>query len=378
VFRRKLKAGIGLAAVFALCAPAAAGAKDALRVGAVESLTGPVATAGIPNGCGLQIAADYINEHGVMSKYDLELVIEDDQSKPAVAAQAASKLTGDDITLFVGGTSTSTVLAQLPILKDAGAFYTGGTTKADQVFDSDALVIRLNSNAAQDGAVIADYVAKTLGAKKIAFVALQGAYADGVLKSISMALPAESKIVDPFIVPADTTNFQSVITSLAASDFDAVILGTFGQTQTVAFLRQYKQAGVQKPLVMGSGLLFPGVAKAAGGAAEGVVSADLWTDAIANPANDVLKAAFEKYKDKHALCKDLPLDKQIAITFSQVLLLAQAIEKSDSVDPETLRKTVMETEWELPQGKVQFDERGQAKVTYTLIVAKGDTTVPLK
>lgn len=353
-------------------------AGDALTVGFIDSQTGPVAVAGNADVCGAWIAVDAINAGGGVNGKPLGLTVADDQSRPAVAAQAASRLTGNGIKFFAGGSISSTVLAALPILKDAGALSMGGTTKAAQFFQSGALAIRLNSDNDQDGASIAGYASKVLHAKSIAFVALQGAYGEGALESIKAGLGPNSKITRTFFTPQDATNFQSIVTSIAAEKPDAVVFAIFGDAQPISFMRQYKQAGITAPLIAAAGVLTSSLVRVAGGAAEGVVSADLWVSELDDPANRTMIAAFDKYKAAHRECADKPIDKQVVVSYGQVLLLAQAIDKTKSTDPKTVRDTIMANTWDLPQGNVSFLSTGQAKVSYDMLVGKGDRVVLLK
>jgi branched-chain amino acid transport system substrate-binding protein len=365
-----------LAACLAIGAatPLAALAAD-LPVGVVESLTGPVAISGLPHACGARIAESELAKEGRPKGYRLVLQVEDDQSKPATAVQAATKLTSAGVKHFVGGTSSFTVLAILPVLNDAGAFYTGGAVKTDELLKT-GNVLRIQSSVTQDASIIADYVAKTLGAKKIAFVALQGAFAEGALAAIKGALPAGSAITSQYFVPVDTSNWQSVITSLANDKPDAVIFATFGQTQTIALLRQYKQANLGAPLVGAAGLLNGTAVQAAGAAADGVVSADIWNPAIDSPANKKFLASFNEFKGKHKECENIPLDKLVPLGYSELLLLAGAIEKANSVDPAAVRKTALANSWDLPLGNMQFEPNGQARSRLTLIEAKnGELTL---
>jgi branched-chain amino acid transport system substrate-binding protein len=365
------------ATALAISANMASAQQKDLHVGVMESLTGPVALAGTSNACGFRIAADMLASEGRPKDYKFVLHLEDDQSKPAAAVQAITKLTSEGITLFLGGTSTFTVMSVLPLFNDAGALYTGGVVKSDDLLKTDGHILRLNSSTAMDGAIIADYAANKLGAKKIAFVALQGAYADGALAAIKAALPEGSEISDTFILPVETSNFQPVLTSLASAKPDAVIYGIFGTTQSVALLRQYKQANLGIPLIATSGTLNISTTKAAAGAADGVASADIWSPGLENDVSNKVKQAFEQYKDAHAECKNVPLDKLIAISYGQIVLLADAIDKAGSIDPATLRKTIIEGSWDLPQGTVTFEPNGQGLSEQILVIGKGDDVVPL-
>jgi branched-chain amino acid transport system substrate-binding protein len=355
----------------------AAQAVETFDIGIIDSLTGTVAVAGNANVCGAKVAEAAINASGGVVGRQIKLHVADNQSNPAFAAQAASKLTDEDVKFFVGGATSATVLSMLPIIADVNGLYTGGSTKADEILHSKAMVVRLNSDNSQDGASIAKYVSETLKARKISYVSVQGAYGEGALVSIKKALPADIQIVNTYFAPAETTNFQSILTSVRADNSDAVIFAIAGSSQPVAFIRQYKQAGLDAPAIAGTGVLTQTVAQAASGSADGVASADLWMAEIDKPANNKLKADYEQYGKSIAECGNKPLDKQGAITYSQVALLAQGAAKAKSFDPKAIYKVLKEGTWDLPQGEVKFRDDGQALVTYYPIVGKNGTVLPL-
>jgi ABC-type branched-subunit amino acid transport system substrate-binding protein len=367
------------AAAVALFAPVACFAQRAdLPVGAIESMTGPIAVAGMANACGLRIGEAELAKEGRPKNYRLVLNLEDDQGKPATAVQAATKLSSQGIKHMVGGTSTFTVLAILPAINDAGMFYTGGVVKADELLKTGGHIVRLGNPTSRDGPPIADYVAKKLGAKKIAFVAQKGVYGEGVLASIKAALPPGSEISKEFLLPVEQIDFRSVLTTIAADKPDAVIYGIAGTNAAVAWLRQYKQADIKIPLIATLGILNVAVTKSAGGAGDGVVSAAFWSSAIDNPANRKLTQSFNEFRGKIKECDNVSLDTLVALSYSQMELLAGAIDKSNSLDPATLKKTVVASTWDLPQGTVTFEPNGQARVQTHLVIGKGDDVVPLK
>lgn len=372
----RLAATVALATGFAATGNLNAFAADPIDIGIVDSLTGTVAIAGTADVCGARIAAEAINEAGGVDGQTIELHVFDNQSNPAFAAQGASNLTDEGIKFFVGGSTSATVLSTLPIIKDAGGLHAGGTTKAQEILNSGAWVFRLNSDNSQDGKSIADYLKDVVKAKHVAFAAVQGAYGEGALASIKAGLPADVEI-KPYFAPTDATNFQSIITSITADKPDAVVFAIAGNAQPVAFIRQAKQAGISVPILAGAGVLTQSVAQSAGGQADGVISSDLWLAEVDTPANQKLKADYDKYRAKFTECSDKPLDKQVAVTYSQLLLIADAIKSAKSTDPETVYKAVMGGEWDLPQGKVKFREDGQALIHSYMIVGKGGSVSPL-
>jgi branched-chain amino acid transport system substrate-binding protein len=368
-------AGVALALLLTGCggggdeSSGSGGTDELLQVGVVDDLTGAVAIAGQADVCGIKIAADALDA-GSLSGRKAEITVEDGQSTPAVAAQAVTQLTGQGINLFVGGSSTSTVLSGLPILNDAGALSTGGTTKALEILEQGELVVRLNGDNTTDAEALASYVNDDLQPKSVAFVAAQGAYGEGAVASISAALDPGIEVVETQFTPGDSTDYRSVLTTVRAAQPDAVIWLIFGNAQPVAFMREYKQQGLEATSVSGPGLLTASVVQSAGADADGVVGMDVWAPLIENAANDQLKEDWDAYRGDHEECKDKPLDKQVALSYSQLALLAAAAEEAGSSDPAEIHATMLEGSWELPQGTVEFSENGQAKVTYSRYVAE--------
>lgn len=101
------------AAVLA-CAPLVAQgqAKPPYVLGAVLSLSGPVAPNGVPTKDGIEVAVEEINARGGINGRPLRVVFEDDQSKPDQAVILANKLINQDrVHLLLGASFGSTANA---------------------------------------------------------------------------------------------------------------------------------------------------------------------------------------------------------------------------------------------------------------------------
>src|SRR5215510_12823950 len=80
---------------------------DSIRVGVISSLTGPEARFGQAQKYGYEMALDEINERGVLGK-QIELIYQDDTSKPEVASLTVEKLADrSDIAALIGAYSSS-------------------------------------------------------------------------------------------------------------------------------------------------------------------------------------------------------------------------------------------------------------------------------
>ena len=80
---------------------------SAIRLGVITSLTGPEARFGQAQKYGYETALDEINTNGVLGK-KIELVYQDDTSKPEVASLIVEKLSDrSDIVALMGAYSSS-------------------------------------------------------------------------------------------------------------------------------------------------------------------------------------------------------------------------------------------------------------------------------
>ena len=92
-----------------------------IRLGAISTLTGPVAVAGTPLTAGNQVWFDHTNATGgIAGRYPVELVVEDNQYKPDVTVQQYQKIK-NDVVAFTQILGTPSVLAVLPQLAADGA-----------------------------------------------------------------------------------------------------------------------------------------------------------------------------------------------------------------------------------------------------------------
>jgi branched-chain amino acid transport system substrate-binding protein len=99
---------------------AAFGATTPYKIGSEQPLSGAAAAGGKTALVGLQMAVDRINKTGGINGRPVELVIEDDESKPDVARQKTEKMVDDDkIDVHVGGFLSNICLACMPVWQEA-------------------------------------------------------------------------------------------------------------------------------------------------------------------------------------------------------------------------------------------------------------------
>ena len=113
-----LLAGAAACAVLTLTSPSAS-AQD-IKIGSVVSATGPASFLGAPEDKTLRMYVDKINAEGGLIGKKLQLVVYDDGGDPNKARTFATRLVEEDkIVAMVGGSTTGSTLAMIPVFEDA-------------------------------------------------------------------------------------------------------------------------------------------------------------------------------------------------------------------------------------------------------------------
>jgi branched-chain amino acid transport system substrate-binding protein len=126
VTRRRLvgwtaKSAGALGAMMLVPAPwrTAFGAEKPYKIGSLQPLSGAAAAGGKTALVGVQMAVDRINKSGGINGRPVELLVEDDESKPDVARRKSDKLTVEDnIDVHVGGFLSNICLACTPVWEE--------------------------------------------------------------------------------------------------------------------------------------------------------------------------------------------------------------------------------------------------------------------
>ena len=89
------------------------------KVGSLQPVTGPAAPGGKTAIVGIQMAVDHINKAGGINGRPVQLVIEDDQSKPDSGRRQVQKMIEEeDIDVHCGGFLSNVCLACMPVFKE--------------------------------------------------------------------------------------------------------------------------------------------------------------------------------------------------------------------------------------------------------------------
>src|SRR4026209_629558 len=243
----------GLLAVSS-CQPAGSGG-DKVRIGVFMSLTGSTANFGISSVNGIKMAADEINAAGGINGKQIELLVQDDRSDAAEAATIVTKfVTQDQVHAILGEVGSSRSIAAAPIAQNAKIPMLTPSSTNPEVTKKGDFIFRSCFIDPYQGAAIAQFAAKTLGAKTAAImVDRKNDYSTGLEKVINETFTRlGGKIVATQSYQEGDQDFNAQLTSLKRSNPEVIFVPVYYKDVGL-IAKQARDKGIRVPLVGGDG-----------------------------------------------------------------------------------------------------------------------------
>jgi len=345
------------AVALTLSAPALAQSKDPIKIGVISEESA-IAGAGISKGA--QMAADEINAAGGVDGRKIELVLYDDHSSSSDAVRAFQRAVSDDKVVAVVGTYISEVaLALQPwAARLKTPFITTGAASNDiskHVHD-DYAHNRYTFHEWMTSAFIADSVCdsmKTLMIPKYhtasaVIFSEDAAWTTPLDAEYAACLPKVGiKVLDHIRFSPDTTDFTPIFNKIEGEKPDVIVTGIshVGVQPTV----QAAQQQVPIPMVGQSSQATSGTFwKDTNGAAAGVM-----TQSAASPGAE-LTAKTQPFMAAYAKKYGEPPAYTGFTTHDAINVIAAAVKRANSSDPEKLVDAIEQTDYVGTIGRVQF------------------------
>ncbi|MBX6740831.1 MAG: ABC transporter substrate-binding protein [Acetobacteraceae bacterium] len=372
--RRAMLAG---AAVLAF--PAIRGlAAEPVKVGAIFPLSGGAGPQGQNVGQAIDAMAAMLNEGGGVLGRPIEILKRDDESTPAVGVSRANELINEKVAVIIEGWNSPVTLAMQPVIARAGVLDITAISKADQILSGggNPLAIRLNSSNAQDGRVIAEYLAKS-GAKRIAFLTENDAYGNGAQAAIEAELKALGHAYDKVAeerFPFAQADFRVALTNVRAANPDATVAINANEGLGMpALIRQARQMRVRGTLVTAVGTIAPSVIQVAGEAANGIIGADIYFPDVEPFASNPVNQAFIRRTQE--MFKHTP-DKYMALGATALQVWAMAVKATGSLEREAVARRIRGGSFPgTIMGDATFSPDGQMQSKYTLFTVRDQKIV---
>ncbi|MBI3155689.1 MAG: ABC transporter substrate-binding protein [Burkholderiales bacterium] len=283
-----------LAAAMTLAAGPAAAQSGKLKVGFMLPFTGTYAALGSAIENGFRLHLDEVG--GKLGGREVEFVKLDDESDPAKATDNINRLIKRDNVDVVVGTVHSGVAAAMArvakqtgtllIVPNAGAGVVTGALCAPNIF-------RSSFSNWQTGYATGEAMAKR-GPKRAVTITWKYAAGDEMVGGFKEAFTKSGgQVLKDLNLPFPNVEFQALLTEIASLRPDAVF-AFFAGGGAVKFVKDYAAAGLKSIPLYGTGFLTDGTLDAQGDAAQGVLTALHYADALDTPRDNAFRLAYAK------------------------------------------------------------------------------------
>lgn len=357
-------------------------AAEPIKVGAIFPLSGGAGPQGQHVTAAIKTMASIINTEGGVLGRPIVVVARDDESTPAVGVSRATELISDGVAVIIEGWNSPVTLAMQPVIARAGVLDITAVSKADEILSGkgNPLAVRMNSSNAQDGFVLANYIAKMAKPKSIAFLTENDAYGIGAQKALEQDLEKigyQYKKVAEEKFPFSQTDFRVAMTSVAAAMPNVTVAIDANEGVGMpALIRQARQSRVQGKLVTAVGTISPSVISVAGAAADGIIGADIYFPDVepfsSNPVNQRFVSTMQA-DDK------ITPDKYMALGAISLQVWAMAANELKTLDREAIANRIRGGSFKHTIfGDTEFEPNGQKKSSFYLFTVENQKIVIIK
>ena len=322
------------AALFALTASAAA--QDTVKIGLIVDRIGFAKAWSEPISQGAVYAAKELNAKGGILGRKVELLTEDDQSKPDLSATAARKLSEAGADFILSLTHTVAALQAQTVTVE---------TKTPHLAPSltvDTLTTQVNNpNFWQTGPLASTQIATLLSYarhknyRRVALLSDNSAISQATAKAFKAEFDKTGiEVVTDETLPAGSTSAEAQMQKVRAAKPDAIFLATLLTPENLLILKSYRQHGMKTPLVGNYNLAVPVYMTVGKGLLDGITFVDAWDPAKPQVKQFVAGFAKEMGYEPHNM---------MGYGYDGVMLAADAIRRAGSTDKEGVRQAMQAT-----------------------------------
>lgn len=323
-----------VAALVVAAAPALA--QDSIKIGLIVDRIGFAKAWSEPITQGAVYAAREVNAKGGVLGKKIELVIEDDQSKPELSALAARKLEGAGVSFILSLTHTVAALQAQTVTVESKTPHLAPSLTVD------TLTTQINNpNFWQTGPLASTQIATLLSYarhknyKRVALVSDNSAISQATAKAFKAEFDKNGiQVIADETLPGGAQSADAQMQKVRAANPDAIFLATLLTPENLLVLRYYRSLGMKTPLVGNYNLSVPVYMSVAKGLLDGLVFVDAW-----DPEKPEVKQFVAGY------AKEMGTEPYNTMGFGYdgIMMAADAIRRAGSTDKEKIRQAMQAT-----------------------------------
>ena len=252
-------------------AAAAAMSQEPFRIGAMDALTGPAETYGIPLNQAKQLAVEEINAAGGINGRMLELIAEDSKCAAQDAITAYNKLTDvDGVKIILGTTCSGAMLGAAPLAEAEGVVMLSASATSPDIAAAGDYIFRTAINDNQLGIDTGNTLTAD-GIHHLATITESTDYAEGARRTtVARFEELGNEVVARESYTSDIADFRSQLTKLINAEPDGIYLAAQQEFSAGTIMKQLRELGYEGPIYAETVATGPEALQIAGEAATGM------------------------------------------------------------------------------------------------------------
>ena len=349
-----------------------------IKVGVNMELSGSVASYGQAELNGIELAVKQINANGGVLGKQIELVTVDNTSAASEATSVTTRLaTVDEVVAILGPATSGAFKASLPVAEENGVAIISPSATDSTVMINEttgaayAAGFRTCFVDSFQGVTMANFASNNLSATKaVIFGDNSSDYAQGLAASFTTQFEANGgTIVTHESFNSGDTDFNSVLTKIAAMDYDVIFIPGY-YSEAGLIIKQAREMGITAPILGADGFESPDLISLAGAAN---ITDIYYSTHYSAVGDDEKVAAFvaaynaEYGEDPNSFS---------ALAYDAANMLFDAIERAGEADAAKIVTALSATDgFEGVAGTITVDANHDAVKAIYVVGLSGDTAV---
>ena len=340
---------------------------ESIKVGEYASLTGKDATFGQSSHKGAVMAFEELNAAGGVLGKKLELITEDNQSRPGESATVAKKLiTREKVVALLGEVASTRSLEAAPIAQNARIPMIAPAATNPAVTETGDYIFRVCFIDPFQGTVMAKFAADDLKVTKVAILtSVSNAYSVGLANFFrdTFTKAGGTVAIEQKYTEGDK-DFRAQLTAIKAAGVEAVFVPGY-YTEAALIVRQARDLGLTTPFFGGDGWESEKLLEIGGNALNGCYYSTHFS-----PENKEANVAGFVQKFKARWNNETP-DAFAALGYDAAYVLVAAIKRAGTTDGPKLREALAATKnFSGATGITTIDQHRNATKGATIIAIK--------
>ncbi len=318
--------------------------QETIKIGVITDRVGVSKPYSEPATEGVIFGADEINRRGGVLGRKIELLVEDDQSRPDISAALARKLVDQGVAFILSVSLSPATQQQQTVTMEAK------TPQMTPMNSADYLTTQLDNpyfwqtgplGSVQIATLLAH--ARSKNFKRVALITDNSDLGQAIARAFKGTLEkAGIQIVADEVVARGATTATPQMQKIRAANPEAMFLAGVLTAENMLIFRAYKELGVKFPIHSSYNLSVPIYETVAKGLIDGITFVDAY-----DPDKPEVKAFVAAYR------KGTGKDPQNlhGYGYDGIMLIADAIRRAGSTDKEKIREAMQKTSYAGVMGK---------------------------